>query len=105
MESHPFTVGAVDMSQFIQSSISGLQAVKSVSVKADNGRVQVEVAVDKFEWKYLEQIYEKELYLSDVFRGQALDFRVIDESPNAGEAAHAGGPGLIWNLVSLPPVD
>ena len=86
-ESHSFTVGAIDMSQFIQSSISSLPSVTSVSVRAENNRVKVEVTVDEFDWKNLEPIYEKELDLSYMFREQPFDFRVTDGSPYAGEAA------------------
>jgi hypothetical protein len=77
------------MSQFIQLSIAGLPSVKSVSVRSANNRFEVEVSVDAFDWKNLERIYDKELDLSYAFRGQAFDFRVIDESPYAGNASNA----------------
>lgn len=77
------------MSQFVHSSIASLPSVRSVSVKTENNRVQVEVTVDEFDWKNLEPIYEKELDLSYAFREQSFDFRVIDGSPCAGDAAHA----------------
>lgn len=76
-----FAVGAVDMSHFITSSIASMPSVKAVSVKADADHVQVEVTVDEFEWKNLGPIYEKEMDLSLIFRDQALEFRVIDDSP------------------------
>jgi hypothetical protein len=86
---HSFTVGAIDMSRFIQSSIETLPSVKGVSVKTTNNRVQIEVTVDAFDWKNLEPIYQKELDLSEIFQGHPLDFRVIDESHNAGAAVQA----------------
>ena len=73
--------GAINMSQLIQSSIASLPSVVAVSVRTENNRIQVEVTVDKFDWKNLAPIYEKELDLSYAFREQCLDFRVIDESP------------------------
>jgi hypothetical protein len=85
--SYPFMVGALNMSKFIESSISGLPSVTGVSVKTENNRVQVEVTVDAFDWKNLQPIYEKELDLSYAFRDQYLDFRVIDGSPYARETA------------------
>jgi hypothetical protein len=87
-EPHSFTLGAIDMSEFVHSSVAGLPSVRSVSVKTENNRVQVEVTVDEFEWKNLEPIYEKELDLSYAFREQSFDFRLIDGSPYAGDAAH-----------------
>lgn len=77
------------MSQFIKSSIGKLPSVREVSVRTEGSRVQIEITVDEFEWATLEPIYKKELDLSYAFREQSLDFRVIDGSPNAGEAAHA----------------
>jgi hypothetical protein len=87
-EPHPFTVGEIDMSQFIQSSISSLPSVTSVSIRTKHNRVQVEVTVDEFDWTNLAPIYQKELELSYTFREQPIDFRVIDAS-NAGKAARA----------------
>lgn len=84
-----FAVGAINMSQFIESSFAGMPSVKSVSVKSAHNRFQVEVSVDEFDWKNLERIYDKELDLSYVFQGQSIDFRVIDESRHAGQAADA----------------
>jgi hypothetical protein len=84
-----FTVGAINMSQFIESSLAGLPSVKSVSVKSAHNRFQVEVSVDDFDWKNLQRIYDKELDLSYVFQGQSIDFRVIDESRHAGQTADA----------------
>jgi hypothetical protein len=76
------------MSQFIQLSIAGLPSVKSVSVRSATKGFEVEVSVDQFDWENLERIYEKELDLSYAFPGQSLEFRVIDESPHAGNAAN-----------------
>jgi hypothetical protein len=73
-------VGEIDMSQFIQSSISSLPSVTSVSIRTKHNRVQVEVTVDEFDWTNLAPIYQKELELSYTFREQPLDFRVIDAS-------------------------
>ena len=84
-----FTVGEIPMSQFIQSSLQAIPCVTSVSVKNGNGRIAVDVTVDNFEWESLEPIYDTEIDLSRTFRGQKLDFRVIDES-HAREAAHVG---------------
>jgi len=81
-------VGEIDMSQFIQSSISSLPSVTSVSIRTKHNRVQVEVTVDEFDWTNLAPIYQKELELSYTFREQPIDFRVIDAS-NAGKAARA----------------
>jgi hypothetical protein len=73
-------VGEIDMSQFIQSSISSLPSVTSVSIRTKHNRVQVEVTVDEFDWTNLAPIYQKGLELSHTFREQPLDFRVIDAS-------------------------
>jgi hypothetical protein len=88
-EPQSFTVGEIDMSSFIKSSIGAIPSVKRVSVKSDHDRVQVDVAVDQFEWETLAPIYEKELDLSAIFIGQSIEFRVIDESPDTGQAATA----------------
>ena len=58
------------MSQFIQSSISSLPSVTSVSIRTKHNRVQVEVTVDEFDWTNLAPIYQKELELSYTFREQ-----------------------------------
>jgi hypothetical protein len=85
-----FTVGEVDMSQFIRSSLEQIPCVTSVLVKTDSGRVSVDVTVNNFDWKILEPIYEKELDLSYAFREHPLDFRVIDGSAYAREAGDVG---------------
>ncbi|MGI8989490.1 MAG: hypothetical protein ACR2I2_07885 [Bryobacteraceae bacterium] len=87
---YSFTVGAVDMIQFIQSSLQKIPSVKSVSVSSNGTRVSVDVAVNSFAWATLEPIYEKELDLSNAFPERPLDFRVIDESLYTGEAANIG---------------
>jgi hypothetical protein len=85
-----FIVGGIDMSQFIKSSLKDIPAVTGVSVQSDRGRIAVNVTVNDFGWSSLQPIYEKEIDLSRVFKGHALDFRVIDESPYAGEATNLG---------------
>lgn len=88
-EPQSFTVGAIDMSQFIQSSMKKFPSVTDVSVKAETDHIQVEVTVDNFDWDILRPIYERELDLSYAFRGQSIDFRVIDGSANARTPSNA----------------
>src|SRR5438552_1994992 len=60
-ETQAFTVGAIDMSQFIQSSMKELPSVRDVSVKTEEDHIKVEVTVDDFDWEKLSPIYDREL--------------------------------------------